>query len=586
MIGIKNKSGEIRCSVEITDKCVYYKALMEEEYVLLSFNSDTLIHFEKGDYIETEFGTFYIVYIEKPKRASDGGYSYEQKFHAQWEWLRNRIAFYNRQKGSEKSWKMTQRPEYFLDIITDNISEAGYGNYSFDVDESLTDMKLVEFDATNIIDALTAIAEAWETEWWIADNVIHLSRCEFGSAVDLQLDDTLSDIERDNGQDINYATRLFAFGSSRNLQKDYRKDDSTTTVIEGVVETRLKLPSGTPYVDAWENMQKEDIVESVAVFDDIYPRRTGTIASISTKEYTDTIENEDGTTTQEKWNAFRFTDTGITFSSKYVIEGEELRVVFQTGKLAGMDFAVTFNPDGLDEKDSSAQVFEIVRNEDYGLPLPSDDFNPSVGDEYILYGYDTSLVEDTLIPAAEQELLEAAKEYIKEISQDKSVYTCKANPIRCAGYKDNGTGKLAYNEADVTDLDVGQSVKLVDSNYFSVGFRLSRVRAFEKRLDNKFNCTYTIGDSNVYSSRSEMQQQIDDLTYKSETLSNSYGKSVYLITRHDKTVPSDSNAFSAKRSQHEFLQKNVPDSAKEKISFEKGIDSGNFKQGSTGWNID
>lgn len=586
MIGIKNKSGEIRCSVEITDKCVYYKALMEEEYVLLSFNSDTLIHFEKGDYIETEFGTFYIVYIEKPKRASDGGYSYEQKFHAQWEWLRNRIAFYNRQKGSEKSWKMTQRPEYFLDIITDNISEAGYGNYSFDVDESLTDMKLVEFDATNIIDALTAIAEAWETEWWIADNVIHLSRCEFGSAVDLQLDDTLSDIERDNGQDINYATRLFAFGSSRNLQKDYRKDDSTTTVIEGVVETRLKLPSGTPYVDAWENMQKEDIVESVAVFDDIYPRRTGTIASISTKEYTDTIENEDGTTTQEKWNAFRFTDTGITFSSKYVIEGEELRVVFQTGKLAGMDFAVTFNPDGLDEKDSSAQVFEIVRNEDYGLPLPSDDFNPSVGDEYILYGYDTSLVEDTLIPAAEQELLEAAKEYIKEISQDKSVYTCKANPIRCAGYKDNGTGKLAYNEADVTDLDVGQSVKLVDSNYFSVGFRLSRVRAFEKRLDNKFNCTYTIGDSNVYSSRSEMQQQIDDLTYKSETLSNSYGKSVYLITRYDKTVPSDSNAFSAKRSQHEFLQKNVPDSAKEKISFEKGIDSGNFKQGSTGWNID
>lgn len=586
MIDIKDKNGNLRYSVEITDKCVYYKALMEEEYVLLSFDSDTLVPFAKGDYIETEFGTFYAVYIDKPKRTSNGGYSYEQKFHAPWEWLRNRIAFYDRQKGSEKSWKMTQRPEYFLDIITGNISEAGYGDYSFDVDENLTEMKLVEFDATNIIDALTAVAQAWESEWWISNNVIHLSKCEYGSAVTLQLDDTLSEIERDNGQDSSYATRLFAFGSSRNLQKDYRKDDDTSSVVEGVVETRLKLPAGTPYVDAWENMQEEDIVEGVAVFDDIYPRRTGTIASISTKQYTDTVDNGDGTTTQEKWNAFRFTDTGITFSSKYVIEGEELRIVFQTGKLAGMDFAVTFNPDGLDETDSKAQVFEIVRNEDYGLPLPADDFKPSVGDTYILYGYDISLVEDALIPAAEQELLEAAKEYIKEISQDTSVYTCKTNPIRCAGYKDNGTGKLAYNEADVTDLDVGQTVKLVDDNYFPGGFRVSRVRAFEKRLDNKFTCTYTIGESSVYSSRSEMQQQIDELTYKSKNLSNSYGKSVYLITRYDKTVPSDSNAFSAKRSQHEFLQKNVPDSAKEKISFEKGIDSGNFKTGSAGWEID
>ena len=586
MIDIKDKNGNLRYSVEITDKCVYYKALMEEEYVLLSLDSDTLMPFAKGDYIETEFGTFYAVYIDKPKRTSNGGYSYEQKFHAPWEWLRNRIAFYDRQKGSEKSWKMTQRPEYFLDIITGNISEAGYGDYSFDVDENLTEMKLVEFDATNIIDALTAVAQAWQSEWWISNNVIHLSKCEYGNAVTLQLDDTLSDIERDNGQDSSYATRLFAFGSSRNLQKDYRKDDDTSSVVEGVVETRLKLPAGTPYVDAWENMQEEDIVEGVAVFDDIYPRRTGTIASISTKQYTDTVDNGDGTTTQEKWNAFRFTDTGITFSSKYVIEGEELRIVFQTGKLAGMDFAVTFNPDGLDETDSKAQVFEIVRNEDYGLPLPADDFKPSVGDTYILYGYDISLVEDALIPAAEQELLEAAKEYIKEISQDTSVYTCKTNPIRCAGYKDNGTGKLAYNEADVRDLDVGQTVKLVDDNYFPGGFRVSRVRAFEKRLDNKFTCTYTIGESSVYSSRSEMQQQIDELTYKSKNLSNSYGKSVYLITRYDKTVPSDSNAFSAKRSQHEFLQKNVPDSAKEKISFEKGIDSGNFKTGSAGWEID
>lgn len=586
MIDIKDKNGNLRYSVEVTDKCVYYKALMEEEYVLLSFDSDTIVPLAKGDYIDTEFGLFYIVTLDKPKRNANGGYAYEQKFHASWERLRNRLTFYDRQKGSEKSWKMTQTPEYFLDIIAGNIYDAGYGRYTYEIDASLTEMKLVEFDATNIIDALTAVAEAWETEWWISDKVIHLTKCEYGSAISLQLDDTLSDIESDKSQDTKYITRLYAFGSTRNLQKNYRKNDDGSTVVEGVVETRLKLPAGVPYVDAWANMQDEDVVEGIAIFDDIYPHREGKIASVTTKEYTDTIENEDGTTTKEKWNAFRFTDTGITFSADYVLEGEELRIVFQTGKLAGMDFAVTFNPDGLKETDSKCQVFEIVRNEDYGVALPTDDFKPSVGDTYILYGYDTSFVADKLVSTAEEELYNAAIDYVAKASQDKSVYTCKTNPIRCAGYKENEVGKMVYNSADVIDLDVGQSVTLRDQNYFATGYRTSRIRSFEKRLDNKYNCTYTIGESSVYSNRDNLQEQIDDLTYQSKEISNVYGTAVYLVKRYDKTAPTDNNAFSSKRAQYEFLQKNVPDRAKEKIIFEKGVDFGDFQESEQGGHVD
>lgn len=571
MIDIKDKNGNLRYSVEITDKCVYYKALMEEEYVLLSFDSDTIVPLAKGDYIDTEFGQFYIVTLDKPKRNANGGYAYEQKFHVGWERLRNRLTFYDRQKGSEKSWKMTQTPEYFLDIITGNIYDAGYGRYTYEIAASLTEMKLVEFDATNIIDALTAVAEAWETEWWISDKVIHLTKCEYGSAVSLQLDDTLSDIESDKSQDTSYVTRLYAFGSTRNLKKNYRKDETASTVVEGVVETRLKLPAGVPYVDAWENLQPEDVVEGVAIFDDIYPRREGKIASVTTKEYMDTIENEDGTTTKEKWNAFRFTDTGITFSADYVIEGEELRIVFQTGKLAGMDFAVTFNPDGLKETDSKCQVFEIVRNEDYGVALPTDDFKPSVGDTYVLYGYDTSFVADKLVSAAEEELHNAAIDYVAKASQDKSVYTCKTNPIRCAGYTENALGKMAYNPSDVIDLDVGQSVTLYDQNYFATGYRKSRIRSFEKRLDNKFDCTYTIGESSVYSNRDALQEQIDDLTYQSKEISNVYGTAIYLVKRYDNTAPTDSNAFSSKRALFEFLRKNVPDTATAPLRMAAGL---------------
>ena len=76
----------------------------------------------------------------------------------------------------------------------------------------------------------------------------------------------------------------------------------------------------------------------------------GTMSDITIKEYTDKIENADGTTTEKKWNAYRFKDTGITFSKDYILPGKELKITFQSGKLNGMEFAVTFDPEGKPEK--------------------------------------------------------------------------------------------------------------------------------------------------------------------------------------------------------------------------------------------
>lgn len=587
MIEVRDKNNNIRCKVEITDKCVYSKTLMEDEYVLLSFESDTLIGFQKKDFIKTDFGTFRIMEVTKPEPQSDGGYLYEQKFVPDWMFWKNRILFYNRQLGYEKAWKMTQRPEYFMDIVVRNIQDAGFGRYSFEIDDTLDEMKLVDFDSTNIIDALTAIAEAWETEWWVTDRVIHISKCEFGSPVSLTEGDELGDIEREDGQDTTYLTRAYVFGSTRNLPKNYRKNDDGTVVVEGVVETRLKLPTGTPYIDAWENMKDEDIVEGVIVLDEVYPRNIGTISKITTKEYTDKIENEDGTTTYEKWNAFRFTDTSLpTFKKEYVLADQELHIIFQTGKLAGMDFAVTFNPDAEKETDATSQVFEIVRNEDYGVALPTDTFKPEVGDTYILYGYDTQYVYTNLVSKAEQELYEKGIEKVADASKDKSVYTCPTNPLRCAGYKPNSIGKMIHTTADEIDLEVGQSVTLRSTNQFESGYRLSRVRGFEKRLDNKYNCTYTIGDSSAYSRSADLQEQVDALTYQSKQFVNVYGNSMYVVKRYDATAPSDNNVPSFKRAQYEFLQRNVPNRAAKKISFDEGIELGNFTPGEQGALID
>lgn len=581
---VYDKEGNLRCTVPVTSKCVYSKTLMDEEYVLLPFESDTLIGFAKGDYIDTdEWGRFYMVEIAKPTAAGDGGWSYEQKFHAHWEKFRNRICFYDRQGGCEKSWKMTQTPEYFLDIICGNIKAAGYGDYGYDWDDSLTEMKLVSFDGTNIIDALTALAQAWDTEWWISDSIIHLGKCSIGTPVELSELEELSDVDRSDGQNSEYYTRMYAFGSTRNLPTNYRKDDGGT-VIEGVVESRLKLPSGVPYVDAWEDMADEDVVEAVAVFDDIYPHMTGTMSAISTKGYTDTETNSDGEEVEVKWLAYRFRDSTMPkpFSENYVLSGEELRIVFQTGKLAGMDFAVTFNPDGYVESADESQLFEIVRNDDYGVSLPSEAFKPEEGDTYILYGYNTSYVYENLVPEAEEELLETAREKIQEASRDKSVFECVTNPVRCAGYKADGNGGLSYSSADEIDLNVGQAVTLLSDNY---GTYTSRIQAFEKRLDNKFNATYTIGESTAYSTTKELSEKVDALTASQNALTNAYGSSVHVVGRYDTTAPSDTNVPSFRRARYEFLRKDVSDRSAGTISSDKGFEGGEFKQDVSGVGI-
>ena len=92
-IVIKGKDDKEKLSVPISSKCVYRKTKMQDEYVLLDFNSNVLIPFAKGDYIVTEYGRFSIVYIDKPKISAKGGYVYSQRFHPEWEKLRNRKLF-------------------------------------------------------------------------------------------------------------------------------------------------------------------------------------------------------------------------------------------------------------------------------------------------------------------------------------------------------------------------------------------------------------------------------------------------------------------------------------------------------------
>lgn len=597
MIEIKDISGRVKLSVSIETGSVRRFELMKEDYVNLVFSLSDPVQLEIGDNIDYEGSVFYVTGKTYPTfNASTGGYDYSVRFDSHYYRWKNHILFYDRQGNKEASWSLTRAPEAHLSIVVSNLRSLGLRyngkEYQAVVDSSVDAVaKLVQYDSTNIVDALTKIAEAWECEWWVEGDKIYIGRIERGDPVDLEIGRQVASMSRSQSQDL-FATRLYAFGSTRNIPSGYRKGESGT-VVQGVVQKRLMLPKGTPYVDVVQGLTEDQIVEAVVIFDDIYPRKIGTITEVIPKEVTE--EGEDGTS--ETFTVYRFKDSGLSFSEEYVLPGKELRVVFQTGPLSGMDFALRFNPEGLPEDDPEAQVFEIIRNDSYGQTLPESPLIPGAGNKYILYNFDTQYVSDTLIPQAEEELLRRTIEYKGKVVSDPSTYTCVLNSYYASGYDENN-GIL--NPEKAIDLSVGQRVRLINKAYFENG-RESRVLGFEKKLDIPYDSpSYTVGESAAYSRLGELERKLENIQYKDNTYVNqgsgSFG--VYIIKKEDTTAASDKNVFSALRTLYEinkvkqdndkrYLRKDIPDIAHEDILFDKKIGSSIFldSMDGKGWEI-
>ena len=533
--------------------------LMKEDFILLKFSLKSPVFFKLGDWTEdTRFGRFELCDLYKPKyNRKTGAYDYELQLDAYyWKWKNKIFKYTPETTGQEASWNLTAPLDVQAGIVLRNLKALGYAykgqDFVFSIDSTVENKsQLMSYDNINILDACFEMAKKWDCECWVTENIIHFGRCESGDAVDFEIGKNVQEMSQSESQST-YATRIYAFGSTRNIPADYRPIDETV-VVNGVVQRRLMLPEGTPYIDAYPDMTTEEAVEQVIIFDEVYPRRTGIMSDVTTIEVTDKVENEDGTTTEEKWNAYRFRDTGVNFSEKYILPGQELRIRFASGLLNGLEFAVKFNPEGKPEKledgewNPEAQLWEIVRNEDYGRPLPGDVLFPQDGDEYVLSGWDsTKITELGLVGAAEQELKEKTEKYAAKSKIDPSTYGCTM------------MSNDAYREDGVHNFySIGQKVNLINKAYFENG-RQSRVIGFEFNLDYSFDSpVYTVGETAAYSRIGELEEKVESLTLKGQTYTGGGGSGVYVIGSHDSTPATDHNVYSALRSLIMFMRKDT-----------------------------
>ena len=564
-------------TVVIGQGSVRHYELMSSDYVRLVFSTDKKINIRIGDHIATkEWGTFYITKLQRPTyNKSTGGFDYDLQFDAPYYLWNNRLYKYDpKNNRNEASWSLTDNLKNHMAVFLRSLSYYGWtytvDAASYSLDEAQRTV-YISFQNKYLLDALSQIAESFNLEYWITDNIIHFGKAESGTAIDFKLGDNVEEMSAENSESDG-ANRFYAFGSTQNIPSGYRSSESEV-ILNGVVQNRLMLPKDTPYIDLDSGLKAEEVVDGIVTFDDVYPRTKSSLSEVikvsKTVEKSNTVEAttdtsavaDDSKAETEVVNIYRFKTSDFNFSADYILANTSLQVQFVSGKLNGMTFEVAFNPNGENEKtivdgktvvNPDSQLFELVRNDTYGLTLPNDTLCPAVGDKFVLLGWDANKLTawKELITKAEEELKSKLEAYVAKKRIDPLTYVCTMMSDYMYGLDANG--KQDPNFSKVGSFPIGQAIRLHSDVYFKDGMRESRVIGYEYKLDLPFDAAQIyVGESPIYSSSKATQNAINEATstiinYRGGNYSNEGTGSgnLFVISSADTiTAPSDNNVF-------------------------------------------
>lgn len=558
--------------------------LMDHHYIILKFTTATPVYFEIGDSVEIpDFGYFELTSSYFPKHNDSDGYDYEIQMDAYYMSWKNKICKYRPQHGAnETSFNLTTTVGVHMNVILGNLKALGltyngkdfsvdyttYNNKAFDVQKRF----LIEYGSISILDALNAICseDALNCEWWIDGSIIYLGYCEMEGQTTFEQDVNVLSMSYSESKST-YITRLYAFGSDRNIPKGYFTGADADVTTDGVATDYLMLPNKEVDSDGFYakdgylenvNVVKNDkqAIEGVVMFEEEYPKVESVVSSIKT--YDSTVDNEDGTkTTQTFWQVTSTDSFTNSFKESWIKSNLTLGIKFTSGALMGMEFDVSFKV--IDK----VNYFEIVANDTYGRTLPDGVMCPKVGDKYFLFNWDATKITDTdLIPTAQLSLFDRAKQYYQKTMISNSNFTCTMD------------GDKFYNDGIYDYHPLGEQVKLINDMFAQVDadgkhYRNSRIIGMEIPLDIPYDHPqYTVGEKAATSRLGKLEDKVDSIKVNGMQIGGTgsgNGGGVYVIGMNDTTPASDSNVYSARRSRMEFVSRLQDNTAHGTITWEK-----------------
>lgn len=554
VLTIYDKAGNRRTELYANDSSTQTKEIGGDNVLTLSFTLYEHIELDVDDYTDYEGERYWLTERYRPKQKSTKEWSYDLTLYGIESLIRNILVIKRVDGEDDPVFTLTAPPREHVAMIV-NCMNDGMGN--------ITDWKVGQVDGTENItidyqgkycdEALKEIAEKVGVEWWVEGQTVNVCRCEHGEPITMGYNNGLLSIDPGKADNVKFYTRLWPVGSSRNI-------DAAT-----YGHSRLQLPGGKRYIEV--NADKYGRVDhyEADAFADIYPRRTGTVSSVRSE----VKKGEDG----NDFTIYYFKDDNLPFNpNDYEIGGLVKRVSFQEGsELGGLGdeedgtyyFEVNY--------DDKTEEFEIITIWPYDndIQLPGGSLVPKAGDKYILWNI---RMPEEYYRLAEEEFGQAVDKYNEDHALDVSVFKAPTDHV--------------WVEEEDADLYIGRRVRLESEQYFpETGYRDSRITKITRKVNLPSSADLEIGDTLSRTAREKMGDDIKD----ARSYAQSIGESVSLpdiIRTWDKTLPTDNNLFSSRRSQREFLSKNARDRAKKKITFEEGADFGNYKRGTAGGTID
>lgn len=444
------------------------RELMSECFVETSFASSTLHTLKAGYYIDVDSKRYWLKEDYKPRKdPQTGGYVYDLRFYGLESILADHICFFITPTSEEVNWTLTGTLTQIGQVIADNIERAGLGTFTILGSEVIAS---ISGNESSILDVLNDVVNKWGVEWWFEGSVLKFGECKGVDAVDFVVGDVIKDYTEENSMDSDFATRLYAFGSTKNITSDYRN----TGTIVGMVERRLRMPVAVgDYIDI-PNATR--VVEKVKIYEECYPHRVGTLSAA-----------------YKVGSFWRFKDSASPFNplTEPIVKadgsaGNKISVIFESGDLAGREFELLFFAD------NGEYVYEVVaKNEgdNIDLSVPNDTLHPNIGDTYSLFGM---VMPASFITLEESNLQAKATADLTKMYSDKSNYSCPTNGVYC-----RANNKKYY---------IGQNVNLTRHDGTIIN---TRIRKVERDLYDNYNCVYTLGNKQRYSLYNDLNEKIE-----------------------------------------------------------------------------
>lgn len=507
---IYSKEGNLKLTASPDSNSAATCGIQEESALSLSFTAFECVTLEVYDYADFLGRRYWILERYQPKMNCDSEWSYSVQLSGV-EGLTTQVLMVNPDDDDNPILTLTAPAREHAALIIANMNRK-MGTTEWKVGEVVVSEYIdIEYTGKYASDALSELSSAAGTEWWFDGMTLNISRCEFGEPVPLSYGNGLiGGIERSMADGVQFFTRLFPVGSSRNIDPDRYG------------HARLQLPDGAKYVEQDTHLGIIEYFEQEA-FDAIYPRRIGTVGAVRSEERT----SDDGS----PFTVWYFTDPDIPFDpNQYEIGGLVKRVTFQTGELRGREFEVNY--------DSEKKEFEIITQWPYDndMQLPSEPLVPAPGNEYVLWNIS---MPDSYYPAAEQEFKTAVDTFMSDSRKDISVFQASTD--------------FTFVDKRNLDLKPGQRIRLGSDKFFpDGGYRDIRIVAISRSVVQPGNMTLKMSDVLSTGRISRIENQISEVTQITRQVSSEFPD---IIKSWEETPASDTTLYSSRKSEREFLNK-------------------------------